>query len=101
MGVFCPLVARALKEEKKVCIVLEHLKNGKKVIGIKQTVKAVESNTALEVFVANDADEKVVGNLKEVCQNNGVSIQCVESMKLLGKVCGIEVGASAVCLLKE
>lgn len=87
--------------EKKVYIVLEHLKNGKKAIGIKQTVKAVESNTALEVFVASDADEKVVGNLKVICQNNGISIHFVESMKLLGKSCGIEVGASAVCLLKE
>lgn len=81
--------------------VLEHLKNGKKVIGIKQTIKAVENNTALEVFVASDADEKVVGNLKEICREKGVNIQFVESMKMLGKVCGIEVGASAVCLLKE
>jgi large subunit ribosomal protein L7A len=53
------------------------------------------------VFVASDADEKVVGNLKEICLKRGVNIQFVESMKSLGKICGIEVGASAVCLLKE
>jgi large subunit ribosomal protein L7A len=101
MGVLCPLIARALDQEKKVYMVLEHLKNGKKVIGIKQTIKAVENDTALEVFVASDADEKVVGNLKEICLKRGVNIQFVESMKSLGKICGIEVGASSVCLLKE
>ena len=79
---------------------LEVLKNGKKAIGIKQTIKAVENNTAKLVFIAVDADEKIVNSLKELCLTNAVEIEHVESMKQLGKACGIEVGASAVCLLK-
>ncbi len=76
------------------------MKNGRKAIGIKQTIKAVESNTAEKVFIATDADEKIVGPLKELCLSNSIEIKYVESMKQLGKACGIDVGASAVCLLK-
>jgi len=80
--------------------VLEVFKSGNKAIGIKQSLKAVESNTAIKVFIAKDADEKVVGALKELCLNNSVELEYVDTMKLLGKAVGIEVGASAVCLLK-
>lgn len=79
---------------------LEILKSGNKAIGIKQTIKAVENNTARMVFIARDADEKVVGSLKELCLSNAVELEYAESMRLLGKACGIEVGASAVCLFK-
>lgn len=79
---------------------LEVLKNGKKAIGIKQTLKAVENNTAKLVFIAMDADEKIVNSLKGLCLANKVEMEQVETMKQLGKACGIEVGASAVCLLK-
>ena len=79
---------------------LEILKSGNKAIGIKQTIKAVENNTARMVFIARDADEKVVGSLKQLCLSNAVELEYAESMRLLGKACGIEVGASAVCLFK-
>jgi large subunit ribosomal protein L7A len=80
--------------------VLEVLKNGNRAIGIKQTLKAVENNSAKLVFIARDADEKVTGNLKELCISNDVAVEYVETMKQLGKAVGIEVGASAACLLK-
>lgn len=51
---------------------LEILKSSNKAIGIKQSLKAVESNTAKKVFVARDADEKIVGSLKELCLSNGI-----------------------------
>jgi len=83
-----------------ICLVLEELKNARKAVGIKQTTRAVESNQAQKVYIALDADEKVVGPLKELCMANSIEIKYVESMKQLGKACGIDVGASAVCLLK-
>lgn len=79
---------------------LEVLKSGSKAIGIKQTLKAVESGTAKLVFIAKDADEKIIGNLKELCLSHGVSLEYIDTMKQLGKAVGIEVGASAVCLMK-
>lgn len=79
---------------------LDVLKNGSKAIGIKQTLKAVENNTAKMVFIAMDADEKITGSLKELCLSNNVALEYVDTMKQLGKAVGIEVGASAACLLK-
>lgn len=79
---------------------LDVLKNGSKAIGIKQTLKAVENDTAKVVFIAMDADEKVTGSLKELCLSHDVALEYVDTMKQLGKAVGIEVGASAVCLLK-
>ena len=79
---------------------LEVLKSGSKAIGIKQTLKAVESGAAKLVFIAKDADEKIIGILKELCITHGVSLEYIDTMKQLGKAVGIEVGASAVCLMK-
>ncbi len=79
---------------------LEELKSSNKAIGIKQTLKAVENNSAKVVFIAKDADEKIVGSLRELCLSNSVKLEYIDTMKQLGKACGIEVGASAVCLLK-
>lgn len=79
---------------------LEGLKDGKKAVGIKQTLKAVENGAATTVFIASDADEKVVGKLKELCSKTSVQIAYADSMKLLGKACSIEVGAAAAALLK-
>jgi large subunit ribosomal protein L7A len=81
--------------------VLESLRTGKKTVGIKQTLKSVLGDSAKQVFIANDAEEKVVFELKETCQKSGIEIEYVENMRTLGKACGIEVGAAVACLLKD
>lgn len=80
---------------------LENLRTNNKTIGVKQTLKAVEGGKARTVFIARDAEEKVVGKIKELCDKNSIEIVYVESMKQLGKACGIEVGAAAACVLKS
>jgi len=80
--------------------VLEDLKKRSKTVGVKQTMRAVESGSAKTVFIAKDADAKVVSNLKELCKNKSVTVVYAESMKQLGKACGIEVGASAAALIE-
>jgi large subunit ribosomal protein L7A len=79
---------------------LESLKTGNKTAGLKQSLKAVEAGRAKAVFIAADADERVVAGLKQLCERNGVSIIPVESMKQLGKACGIQVETAVACLLK-
>ncbi|HQA57900.1 MAG TPA: ribosomal L7Ae/L30e/S12e/Gadd45 family protein [Acetivibrio sp.] len=79
---------------------LEDLKSSNKTVGLKQSMKAVEKMTAKQVFIAKDADERVVGRIKELCQKNNIPIVYVDTMKQLGKACDIEVGASVACLLK-
>jgi large subunit ribosomal protein L7A len=80
--------------------VLESIKSNKKTIGIRQSMKAVENGLAGTVFIAKDADEKVVRNIKELCSNSSVEVVYIDTMKQLGKACGIEVGAAVACVLK-
>ncbi|MGI6777951.1 MAG: ribosomal L7Ae/L30e/S12e/Gadd45 family protein [Acetivibrionales bacterium] len=79
---------------------LEVLKDRKKTVGVKQSLKAVKEEKAEVVFIAKDADEKVISPLKSICQEKGIDIFYVDTMKQLGKACNIEVGASTVALLK-
>ncbi len=78
---------------------LEVLKGSNKAIGIKQTLKAVENRTATKVFIAQDADERITGSLRELCLANAIEIVYVDTMKQLGKAVSIEVGASTACII--
>lgn len=79
---------------------LDTLKTAKKVIGIKQVTKAVNKGLCERVFIAQDADSRVVGPLRKLC--GGASVEIVEAatMTELGRACAIEVGAAAVAVLK-
>ena len=69
------------------------------VIGTKQTVKALKDGTASELIIASDADTKVTTAVVKQAQEVNVPIIYVDSMKKLGKACGIEVGASTVAII--
>lgn len=73
----------------------------KKTIGAKQTTKAIEKGTAVKVFIAEDADQRVIAPIIELCNCNGLPIVRAESMQALGKACGIEVGCAVAALLLE
>ena len=79
---------------------LEALKTAKRVIGIKQVAKAVKREAATEVFIADDADAKVVEPLEALCTEQNVPVSRVSSMKELGTACNIEVGAAAAAAIK-
>jgi large subunit ribosomal protein L7A len=70
-------------------------------IGAKQAAKKVESNTASEVFVAKDADPRITIKLVNLCMQRGVKVTYVDSKKLLGKACGIEVGAAVAAVVNK
>lgn len=79
---------------------LEGFKTAKKAIGAKQTARAVEKGLAAKVYLADDADKRVVAPLAQLCSQKGVDVDDTSTMTELGKACGIEVGAAAVALLK-
>ena len=80
-------------------MVSNDFKTAQKVVGVKQAIKALEKNTAKLVIVAEDADEKVIKPLVDLCTEKNVPYEKAESMKELGRMCGIEVGAAAIALL--
>lgn len=81
---------------------LEALKQAaQRTVGVKQTEKAVKRQAAELVFIGSDADERVTGNLKELCRMNEVPCVATESMMEIGRACGINVKAAAAAILKS
>jgi large subunit ribosomal protein L7A len=74
---------------------------GKKVIGVKQTLKSMQNGEGKTVYIAKDAESKVVEPVKISAQLHGVEVITVDTMKELGKLCGIDVGAATALILKE
>jgi large subunit ribosomal protein L7A len=70
-------------------------------IGTKQATRMVELGKASEVFVAKDADPRITIKMVTLCAKLGVTVTHVDSMKLLGKACGIDVGAAVVAIVNE
>ena len=70
-----------------------------KVVGVKQTAKALQKKNASTVFVAADAEERITGPIKAECEKQNVLCVMVETMQVLGKACGIHAGASAAAIL--
>ncbi|MEH7343940.1 50S ribosomal protein L7ae-like protein [Bacillus sp. JJ1532] len=69
------------------------------IIGTRQTVKALQTGTTKEVIIAKDADPKVIANVASKASEVNVPVLYVDSMKKLGKACGIDVGAAAVAII--
>lgn len=74
---------------------------GKKQVGIKQTIKAIKSGIVKTVYVALDADEKLINPIKTLALENSLEVIEVSTMKELGKLCGIDVGSASAVVLKE
>jgi large subunit ribosomal protein L7A len=71
-----------------------------KVVGAKQTLKALTKGQAQVVFVAKDADSAVTKPIVELCNQQGVEVVHVESMSELGRACLIDVGAAVASIIK-
>ncbi|WP_102349400.1 50S ribosomal protein L7ae-like protein [Bacillus sp. Marseille-P3661] len=68
------------------------------VIGMKQTLKALKESEAIEVIIADDADQRVTNKVVLAANERSIPVTKVDSMKKLGKACGIEVGAATVAI---
>jgi len=79
---------------------LSGLKSQNKAIGLKQTAKAVKEGRAKVVYLAEDAEERVLRPIRVLCEENGVEIIEAATMRALGDACGIDVGAAAAVVLK-
>jgi len=68
------------------------------VIGKKQTMKALKAGQIRELIIAEDADRHILDELLLLAEEARVPIVKVDSMKKLGKACGIDVGAATVAI---
>ncbi|MGG3916518.1 50S ribosomal protein L7ae-like protein [Rossellomorea vietnamensis] len=70
------------------------------IVGTKQAVKALKTGQVLEVVIAEDADPKVTAKVVQAAIDLNVPVNKVDSMKKLGKSCGIDVGAAVVAIIQ-
>ena len=74
----------------------------KKVVGLKETLRALQNDKVSAVYLANDVDESLLRRVKAALQGKNVQvIPAGIGRKEFGRLCGIEVGASVVALLRE
>lgn len=73
---------------------LHELENTPKVVGVKQVRRALLNGRATRVYLARDADPQLAQPLERQARERGVDITWAESMKALGRACGIAVGAA-------
>jgi large subunit ribosomal protein L7A len=73
----------------------------KKTVGTKQTLKAVERGEPKIVYVAEDAETRVVEPIIKVCQEKGIPVVRVPSMRELGSACGIKVGCASAAVIEK
>lgn len=78
---------------------LAELKKHSFVVGSKQVKKALNKGSVKKVFLAGDAEPRVSEPLQLLCKENDVEVVVVESMKVLGHACGIDVGSAAVAII--
>ena len=78
---------------------ISELASQEKVIGVKQSRRAIREGRATRVFLADDADPAITDPVAESCKTAGIPVETGCTMAQLGQACRITVGASVVALL--
>lgn len=69
------------------------------IIGLKQTLKAIQSDRSSKVYLAADADAFIKKSVTDACTQKNLEIIYVNTMKELGEACGIDIGASTATVI--
>ena len=64
------------------------------VVGIKQSLKAIENGEAKKVYIAKDADASLTEKVEVLCEKKSISVVHIDTMSELGNMFGVSVGAS-------
>ena len=73
---------------------LDELEKAHKVVGVKQVRRALSSRQVKRLYLAKDADPQLTEPLERQAVEQGVEICWADTMKALGRACGIAVGAA-------
>ena len=78
---------------------LSQLENNEKVVGAKQTRRALRDGKAVRIYLAEDADPALTEPIETLSGQFGVEVEWIPTMKALGAACGIAVGAAVAAVL--
>ena len=80
---------------------ISEIASKEKVIGVKQSRKAIREGRACQVFVACDADPAITEPVAQSCAEAGIPVEEAYTMAQLGRACGIDVPTAAAALLAK
>ena len=81
---------------------LDIIKEGKRrTIGTRQTSKALNKGELAGIFIAMDAEHRIIKPIIVAAKEKNIPIYYIESMKKLGAACEIEVDTAIAGVLKE
>jgi len=84
---WCGLVVQQIKDVKD------------KIVGLKQTLRALQQDKVEKVYIANDVEEHVLRKVTDACRDKEVLLVKLNyNQRELGRICQIEVGAAVVAL---
>ena len=69
-------------------------------VGYKQTLRALNEDKAEKVLVAEDCDSNIKTSIEKLTTEKNTQLFFIPTMKELGEMCSIEVGASCAVVLK-
>lgn len=72
----------------------------KKVIGVKQCIKFLKKNKGMVLYVAKDADAKLISPLIQLANEKNIKVVEISTMKDLGKMGSIDVESAAILCLE-
>ena len=78
---------------------ITELASQEKVIGVKQSRKAIREGRTKQVYLAYDADPAITDPVADGCAAAGIPVETGYTMAQLGQACRITVGASVVAIL--
>ena len=79
---------------------VSRLNENNKIVGTKQVKRAINNKEVEIVYIAEDADGKIIDEIVMICNENQIEIVYVDTMKELGNICKIDVNAATAALLK-
>ena len=95
----CRERCEACDGEEEGTEMLEELKQGSKLVGAKQTRRALKDGRAKKLYMAKDADPRLLQPLVQEAVRTGVRVEQVDTMRELGEACVIAVGAAVAVLV--
>jgi large subunit ribosomal protein L7A len=81
---------------------IQTLKEAKaKVIGLKQTLRAIQQDRIRQVIIAADIEDHILKRITDACREAGIPmVPANMGQRELGRLCRIEVSAAVVGLMK-
>jgi large subunit ribosomal protein L7A len=72
-----------------------------KIVGLKQTLRAIQQDRVNTVYIADDVEEHILRKISGPCQEKQIPlIKTNMTQKELGQICQIEVGTAIIGIVK-